>query len=1093
MAADAGNILESVEQNEDQNIQNTNNTNTEEQKQNEETNEEKKQKEERFPFRRRLSSFRTFLTHFYVEQKENPFQALIGPGPGNTQTFWLTHLWYVFILTFIPVCSFLSTAGFVQPYLVSDSTLCDWKREPKTCQTVIVVFITYRIGFSVSIFFLFTALLLSKRKSKDIQRDGFSTLHTGFWIEKVIAVLVLACVTFAFPPVIFDVVWTYVILTGDVVLTSIMLFLLCDLITYLDDQTVNLFVRKKWPCDYAALEIMQCCIGLFIILAALLSSIYTVQSIDNNNNWVIAYLTTTVIFLTGQLIYVRFERSRELYYSIYAAAFIYFLSCISIVNYQTFIEKPKDISIFVPSNLIMLIMLYILVVYAVTRTDDHRHFYYFNWVVCSGCTVDRSLDYPDNKQYRGHRFVNPNETLVTNSTEDFGKTKTYKQQQHHQRKYSPIDYDVVYNEAFIHVFMFLVSLKSTAVVTNYRVLVEKGDDLEAEITTAGTFVLFATSILVCVFFTAYLVKSSGDHNNPDDVISGSLSVGTLLRLIFKTVYRYFVRIMFGQPSCFTSSSSTRSSSLSRLLYFVFFTLCFVLACVTISPSFKHYFQRITFFCDHVTSLGACMSHDPTYTTLYRILATVAIFFMLVGLATSQLNPSLRLRHTIQNGCWPIKLLVLFVTFTCVVNLPSAFSRYWLYFNLCSILVITLLKLFCLLDAITIAMESCIKETQISAIDTSVGVGGGKNGGGGSSAKAVACLLYAISLVAYVSFYVYYAHNYECSVTRFFVSINLVLCIAASVVSIHPDVKGGNLLFSAVVTSLCMYCTWSALNYNPEEKCNPLAHTLMMVEARPARDVVSVTDLVFLFITMLYFLIRAEHVCIRAYRLSLSVIVNTIFPNQQQKGGEETGEERDEKNCVETGAEEKVRQWLNGCDEEPASVNSSVIVSAIEHSLTIHESNEQQQQQQQSQQQQQQHPQQSQQQQLQQPEQSQQQQPQQSQQQQPQQSQQQLIFDENTSTLEKLDNNEKSENGKESFFSSHFLNSMACSYSFLLLAHWLEPVPGSGFKISLHWAIMSVKLIASMICVLVYIWILVIPVVTDRFSLKKIRTFEKMKK
>ena len=197
-------------------------TNNEEEK---EQQQKKKKTKDDFPFRRRLSSFRTFLTHFYVEQKENPFQALIGPGPENTQTFWLTHLWYIFILTFIPVCSLLSTAGFIQPYLASDSSLCDWKREPKTCQTVIIVFITYRIGFSVSVFFLFTALLLSKRKSVDIQREGFSTLHTGFWIEKVIAVLVLSCVTFAFPPVVFDVIWTYVILIGDVVLTSIMLFL----------------------------------------------------------------------------------------------------------------------------------------------------------------------------------------------------------------------------------------------------------------------------------------------------------------------------------------------------------------------------------------------------------------------------------------------------------------------------------------------------------------------------------------------------------------------------------------------------------------------------------------------------------------------------------------------------------------------------------------------------------------------------------------------------------------------------------------------------------------------------------------------------
>ena len=71
--------------------------------------------------------------------------------------------------------------------------------------------------------------------------------------------------------------------------------------------------------------------------------------------------------------------------------------------------------------------------------------------------------------------------------------------------------------------------------------------------------------------------------------------------------------------------------------------------------------------------------------------------------------------------------------------------------------------------------------------------------------------------------------------------------------------------------------------------------------------------------------------------------------------------------------------------------------------------------------------------------------------------------------------------KGDYFSTLFILSMACSYCFLLLAHWLEPIPGSGFKVSLHWAIMSVKLIGSSICVLTYIWILVLPVVTSKLS------------
>ncbi|XP_066923160.1 uncharacterized protein [Clytia hemisphaerica] len=938
----------------------------EDQNENDEQNKDQPKEDDGFPFRKRLSSFRTFLTHFYVEQKENPFQALIGPGPGNTQSFWLTHLWYIFILSFIPVCSLLSTVGFIQPYLASDSTLCDWKREPKTCETVIIVFITYRIGFSVSIFFLFTALLLSKRKSKDIQKEGFSTLHTGFWIEKVIAVLVLCCVTFAFPPVVFDAVWIYVVLLGDLILSTVLLFLLCDFITFIYELMVNrLTKQKKQNCE-KSVEIVLCIVGFILLLTCLLSSIYTIEYTDDNGG-IVVYLTLLTIFLTGQLIYVFYGRKNELYYCFYASIFCYFLSWNFLINYRTYTETTDKMQhgIWTASSVIMLIILYMLVIYAVIRRDDRAHFYYFHWIVCSGGTVNRTVIEPDLKP----RYVNPNETLISNSS--FGGV---------DRNYAPhdsLEYDVVYSESFIHLFMCLVSLKSTAVVTNYRVLMEINEELQAHISTASIITLFITSVLVCILFTAYLAVSADNDND-------ALSVGLLLKSIIRIIGFYFSKIMFGRPNALSRPA------LTRLVYYIFFSLCFILACVTISPSFKHYFQRISFFCDHVTSMGACMSHDPAFTTLYRIFATVAIFFMLIGLVTSFINPSNRLRNDIYNGCWPVKIILLFAIFACVVNLPNKMSRYWLYFDLVSILIFTLLQLFCLIDAITIATQSCKMDNNSSINASSTGI---------------TILLYAISLIAYVSFYVYYAHNYQCAVTRFFVSINLVLCISASIISIHPDVQTGNLLLSAVVTSLCMYSTWSALNYNPEEKCNPLAHTLMLVEARPGRDVVSVTDLLFLFITLTYFIVRVKEVSASAYDLSLSLIVKHLMKRKT-----------DEINVMErqAEAEDKVRDWLDKCKD----VSKETI-------------------------------------------------------------------DENRAKHTKRGEQDKDETDlmfeKEDYFSTLFTLSMACSYCFLLLAHWLEPIPGSGFKVSLHWAIMSVKLIGSSFCVLTYIWILVLPVVTSKLS------------
>lgn len=79
--------------------------------------------------------------------------------------------------------------------------------------------------------------------------------------------------------------------------------------------------------------------------------------------------------------------------------------------------------------------------------------------------------------------------------------------------------------------------------------------------------------------------------------------------------------------------------------------------------------------------------------------------------------------------------------------------------------------------------------------------------------------YALAFAGIVFLYVYY----NCAYNNFFVSINLLLCIAASVTSMLPIVQEKNprsgLLQSAVVTLYTVYLTWSALANNPDKECH----------------------------------------------------------------------------------------------------------------------------------------------------------------------------------------------------------------------------------------------------------------------------------
>lgn len=54
--------------------------------------------------------------------------------------------------------------------------------------------------------------------------------------------------------------------------------------------------------------------------------------------------------------------------------------------------------------------------------------------------------------------------------------------------------------------------------------------------------------------------------------------------------------------------------------------------------------------------------------------------------------------------------------------------------------------------------------------------------------SVTALNYLLSLVSLVMFYVYYTHSDGCTENKVFISINMLLCLAASVLSILPQIQ-----------------------------------------------------------------------------------------------------------------------------------------------------------------------------------------------------------------------------------------------------------------------------------------------------------------
>lgn len=82
------------------------------------------------------------------------------------------------------------------------------------------------------------------------------------------------------------------------------------------------------------------------------------------------------------------------------------------------------------------------------------------------------------------------------------------------------------------------------------------------------------------------------------------------------------------------------------------------------------------------------------------------------------------------------------------------------------------------------------------------------------------LLFGLAFTGTVLFYVYYTGDYsgQCKLHEFFISLNMILCVAISVISILPKVQEhmpkSGLLQSSVVSMYMVYLTWSAMANSP---------------------------------------------------------------------------------------------------------------------------------------------------------------------------------------------------------------------------------------------------------------------------------------
>lgn len=188
--------------------------------------------------------------------------------------------------------------------------------------------------------------------------------------------------------------------------------------------------------------------------------------------------------------------------------------------------------------------------------------------------------------------------------------------------------------------------------------------------------------------------------------------------------------------------------------------------------------------------------------------------LLVGVTSSK-NP----RAALQNGFWGPKVIAWLAFVVLSFLIPDEFFMFWgNYIALFAAMLFLILGLILLVDLAHTWAEYCLRQIEETdsgpwrfvLIGSTVG-------------------MYAGSIAMTILQYIFFAGD-QCTMNQAVITINMLLWLAVSFISVHPAVQEVNpkagLAQAAMVAVYCSYLTMSAVSMEPEDEkgrnCNPFA-------------------------------------------------------------------------------------------------------------------------------------------------------------------------------------------------------------------------------------------------------------------------------
>ncbi|XP_053690621.1 serine incorporator 1 isoform X2 [Sabethes cyaneus] len=270
------------------------------------------------------------------------------------------------------------------------------------------------------------------------------------------------------------------------------------------------------------------------------------------------------------------------------------------------------------------------------------------------------------------------------------------------------------------------------------------------------------------------------------------------------------------------SSLKSNSTATRFMYALMLLLGAIVGAIMLAPGLQDFLQKVPFCANSTSTAGHLIPTSDTidcssavgYLAVYRICFALCCFFALWAVLMVGVRSSKDPRAALQNGFWGIKFMIVTGIAIGAFFIPeTGFGPAWMWVGLIGGFAFILVQLVYIVDFAHQWAEAWVSNYEEE-----------ESRGWFAALCCVTGLQFALSLTGIALLYVYFTQADDCSLNKFFITFNMIICLGVSILSIWPKVQEyspkSGLLQSSMVTLYTIYLTWSAVANNPDAECNP---------------------------------------------------------------------------------------------------------------------------------------------------------------------------------------------------------------------------------------------------------------------------------